>query len=136
MEAQFPIVKDPSAQWASGPNADGTYEGLYGRETMQRAICVDFDGVLHKYTSGWQGDDIVADPPVDGAVEACHALVEAGWKLYVLSSRTNLEPVAAWLLLHGFPSMILTRVKPIAICYVDDRAVRFTNWLDIRKMFA
>jgi len=63
--------------------------------------------------------------------------VEAGWKLYVMSSRSDMLPVAMWLQKWGFPSMTLTRVKPIAVAYIDDRAVRFTdNWKTIRKMFA
>lgn len=32
-------------------------------------IVVDFDGVLHSYTSGWQGPRVIADPPVPGAME-------------------------------------------------------------------
>jgi hypothetical protein len=64
------------------------------------------------------------------------ALPEAGWALYVLSSRQDLRPVARWLAEHGFPPMILTRVKPIAVAYIDDRGWRFTNWPDVRKMFA
>lgn len=128
----FPIIEDPSSQFSGG-----NLEGLYGKETMQRALCLDFDGVLHQYSSGWQGDDTVADGPMDGAVEACHALAEAGWKLYVLSSRTNLHPIAAWLAEHGFPPMTLTRRKPIAVCYVDDRAVRYEgNWDTLRKLWA
>lgn len=129
----FPVVEDPSALWADG----SSLAGLYGKETMQRALCIDFDGVLHAYTSGWQGHDCVADRPVEGAVEACGALAEAGWKLYVLSSRSDLRPVAAWLHQYGFPPMTLTRVKPIAVAYIDDRAVRFEgHWPSIRKMFA
>lgn len=130
--AAFPIVEDPSAQFANG-----NLEGLYGKETMQKALCIDFDGTLHKYSSGWQGDDIVQDPPVDGAVEACHALAEAGWKLYVLSSRTKLHPVAEWLAKYKFPPMTLTRVKPIAVVYIDDRGYRFEgNWDSLRKLWA
>lgn len=128
MEAptDFPIVDDPSAQ----------YENLYGEETMQRALCIDFDGVLHSYVSGWQGHTVIPDDPIPGAVQSCHALIEAGWKLYVLSSRSELRPVAAWLAEHCFPPMTLTRVKPIAVAYIDDRGIRFTNWSDIRRMFA
>lgn len=128
----FPIVKDPQEKWKDGK----TLEGLYGKETMQKAICIDFDGVLHSYTSGWQGHGNIKDPPMPGATEACYALKEAGWLMYVLSSRTDLKPVALWLYEYGFPPMILTRIKPIAVAYIDDRAVRFTNWLDIRKRFA
>lgn len=129
----FLIVEDPSAQWAEGNGLDG----LYGKETMQRALCIDFDGVLHAYTSGWKGHSVVADKPVAGAVEACYALVEAGWRLYVLTSRQELRPVVSWLHFYGFPPMLLTRVKPIAVAYIDDRAVRFDdNWPSIRKMFA
>lgn len=32
-------------------------------------ICLDFDGVVHSYTSGWQGAAAIPDPPVPGALE-------------------------------------------------------------------
>lgn len=31
-------------------------------------ISVDFDGVLHSYTSGWKGARTIPDPPVPGAI--------------------------------------------------------------------
>lgn len=131
----YPIVDDPSDEYLeSGAGAE--VPGLYGSEAMQRALCIDFDGVLHSYTSGWQGHDVVADSPVAGAREACQRLHDVGWKLYVLSSRSKLEPVQAWLAKHNFPPMTLTRVKPIAIAYIDDRAVRFDgDWDALRKLW-
>jgi len=32
-------------------------------------ICIDFDGVIHSYTSGWQGPRTIPDIPVAGALE-------------------------------------------------------------------
>jgi hypothetical protein len=33
-------------------------------------LCLDFDGVIHGYQSGWQGANVIPDPPVPGAIEA------------------------------------------------------------------
>lgn len=133
MSDRYPIVTDPSAAWED----DSSLEGLYGPEAMQHALCIDFDGVLHSYTSGWRGHDVVADDPMPGARKACWDLHKVGWRLYVHTSRMNLEVIADWLGRHDFPPMILTRIKPIAVAYIDDRAVRFEgNWDSVRKMFA
>lgn len=33
---------------------------------MNKVISFDFDGVIHSYTSGWKGADIIPDVPVKG----------------------------------------------------------------------
>lgn len=34
--------------------------------TYRPLLCLDFDGVIHGYHSGWQGAAIIRDPPVPG----------------------------------------------------------------------
>src|SRR5690606_35281634 len=36
---------------------------------MKPILCLDFDGVIHSYTSGWKGAHIIPDGPVPGAIE-------------------------------------------------------------------
>ena len=40
-----------------------------------KILCVDFDGVLHSYVSGWQGIAVVSDPPVSGAIDWLRSLL-------------------------------------------------------------
>ena len=32
-------------------------------------LCLDFDGVIHRYNSGWQGAGVIPDEPVPGALQ-------------------------------------------------------------------
>lgn len=55
---------------------------------MRRIVCLDFDGVLHSYNSGWQGARVVSDAPVPGALDwLCSAMYR--FDVAVLSSRSH-----------------------------------------------
>lgn len=103
-------------------------------------IAVDFDGVLHSYTSGWTGQLDIADPPVPGAF-AWLTRVVAHYEVVIYSARLNPRgtplPVVigafrAWFRRHGLPEETLEKLhfwteigKPMALVYVDDRGYRF-----------
>lgn len=96
-------------------------------------ICIDFDGVIHLYSKGWF-DGSCYDEPMPGARESIIKLSER-FKVVVLTARTDHEQVRQWLEKHGIPVDQVTNIKPPAIAYIDDRAVRFTNWTDVRNYF-
>lgn len=51
-------------------------------------LCLDFDGVLHSYTSGWKGATVIPDPPVPGALEFVVGALER-FQVAILSSRSH-----------------------------------------------
>lgn len=107
---------------------------------MAQTVAVDFDGVIHAYSKGWQ-DGSIYDEPMPGAIEALHALM----KSYAVFVHTTREPgpVCDWLddhdieatFLHPLPEfwnergvVLVTNRKLPAIAYIDDRAIRFESW--------
>jgi len=105
-------------------------------------IAIDFDGVIHEYSKGWNGGEIY-DPPVVGAKEALEALKAKGHTLYLFTTRTNTmfrkkdEPdqkvmIEEWMKRHEIPfDKIWTFGKPMADIFIDDRALSFKgDWKD------
>ena len=111
-------------------------------------LCIDFDGVIHSYSSGWKGADVVSDPPVPGALKWLRKAAE-WWNVQIYSSRTSqvggINAMRLWLLnfaihefgdkdsadyfmgLIGFPEQ-----KPSAFLTIDDRAICFEgDWNEL-----
>lgn len=100
-----------------------------------RTVCLDFDGVLHSYRSGWCGAEVIPDPPIHGTREAVARLSQL-YRVVVHSARCHTEAgrraVESWLLKHEIVVDEVCEHKPPALVYVDDRAVRFRgNWDDV-----
>lgn len=51
-------------------------------------LCLDFDGVLHSYTSGWKGARNIPDPPVPGALEFVVSALDH-FRVAIYSSRSH-----------------------------------------------
>ena len=115
-------------------------------DVSKKTLCVDFDGVIHSYVSGWQGADVIPDPPVEGALEWLSALVGEGYDVCIYSSRSGqdggVSAMRDWLLRHdsyertstfslGIKEMLedgLIRFpteKPAAYLTIDDRCIAF-----------
>ncbi len=93
-----------------------------------KTLCLDFDGVINSYVSGWKGETEIPDPPVDGAAEAIERLrVTYGIVVYSTRSRTPAGKAAilAYLDKYGIRVDDVPDHKPPAVVYLDDRGVQF-----------
>lgn len=51
-------------------------------------LCLDFDGVIHSYTSGWKGAHVIPDPPVPGAIPYMLSALD-NFDVAIFSSRSR-----------------------------------------------
>jgi hypothetical protein len=103
--------------------------------TGERAIAIDFDGVINSYKSGWKGPT-ETDEPVLSAAESVNGLWNRGYKLIIFSTRANtpegITTIREYLRKHTennelADSIEITDRKPIADVYIDDRAIPFNG---------
>lgn len=115
-------------------------------------ICLDFDGVLHNYTSGWQGAGTIPDGIVEGAIPALYKYLDAGKSIAIYSARSSqpggIDAMKAFIQYHDkeyresllynhdeedllanplIQHLEFPANKPAAKIYVDDRGVCFTG---------
>lgn len=117
-------------------------------------IILDFDGVIHSYSSGWKGADVIPDPIVEGAISFMLTMLGAGWQVCIHSSRTHapggISAMRDYLKKEsgncwydspagpGIENVEFPQHKPAALLTIDDRAITFTGvWptLDFVKNF-
>jgi len=105
-------------------------------------LCLDFDGVIHSYESGWRGAAVIPDPPVDGAIAFMLGALEH-FDVVIFSSRSNQDggtaAMKAYLREHagqcwhsspagpGLEDIKFATEKPPAMVTLDDRALTFTG---------
>lgn len=116
-----------------------------------KTLCVDFDGVIHAYSSGWQGNDVIPDGPVPGAMLWLHwavkrydvcvyssrskdprgiAAMENAIRLWAHEAELTTDQVSVLVASLSFPAQ-----KPPAWLTIDDRAICFDgNWPDAEQI--
>lgn len=119
--------------------------------TDKPILCLDFDGVIHRYDSGWKGPLVISDDVTPGFFEWLDRASEV-FKIVVYSSRSK-EPgasnaMAIWLasqrekwrndggqshITNGTPVEVeFVDTKPAAFLQIDDRAVCFDgDWSEL-----
>jgi len=100
----------------------------------KRTIAIDFDGVIHKYSNGWQ-DGTIYDTIVDCAIEKIMILkYKMGYDIVIFTARSDLVAVHDWINTHFWKNkeplfnIEITNTKPLAYIYIDDRCIHFDNW--------
>lgn len=113
-------------------------------------LCLDFDGVIHSYVSGWAGADKVLDPPVKGAMDFLRRAVEE-FDVCIYSSRSHqkggMAAMKNWMEghlvqdhgsvvgMHIFLRLAWPLEKPSAKVTIDDRALTFMGtWPPLERL--
>jgi len=104
-----------------------------------KVAAIDFDGVIHQYSNGWQ-KGIIYDEVVPGAKEGVTALKDAGYHIMIYTTRTNpqfrkkgepeqYDQLVQYLEKHQIPydRIYVGSGKPMAHLYLDDRGISFNG---------
>lgn len=93
----------------------------------RKTIVFDFDGVIHKYSKGWQ-DGSIYDEPVDGIKDVINEL-HREYDIYIVSTRcrelSGQIAVQRYLEKYNIEYDCVTSIKVPAQVYVDDRGITF-----------
>ena len=124
-------------------------------------LCLDFDGVIHSYTSGWKGAGVIPDPPVPGAMDWLREVYESDRVIVAIYSSRSKSIRGRWAMRHWLKENLIAAIgyqagphldplyleilewirwpwfKPAAFITLDDRALTFTGeWPTIETLLA
>lgn len=106
-------------------------------------VAIDFDGVIHSYTSGWTDAYTIDDPPMPGAIDWLKSLIDDdSYDIYIYTARLGhdadakraKQAILHWLKKFGLTKPYRSKLKfaegkPPCIIFIDDRAWQFTGEL-------
>ena len=104
----------------------------------KKTICIDFDGVLHDYSKGYQGEDVFGQM-ITGADIGTSTLRKKGWTIIIFTTRKKTEALEDWLKENNISYDYInenpnqpadTSDKICADVYLDDRGITFRGSWD------
>ena len=109
-------------------------------EKKNKKICIDFDGVIHDYSKGYEGKDVFGEM-IKGADTATKVLKKKGWTIIIFTTRPDTDALRKWLKDHDVSFDYINenpdqpvdsgdKSKLIADIYLDDRAICFSGQWD------
>jgi hypothetical protein len=112
-------------------------------------LSLDFDGVIHSYTSKWAGADVIPDPPVPGAIAFLREATKH-FRVCIYSTRSateaGREAMAGWLGvwaarddgdLDWLRRIEFPETKPPALVGIDDRILTFEGeWPSMERLLS
>jgi uncharacterized HAD superfamily protein len=95
-------------------------------------IIIDLDGTICSEEKTYSRS---LAHPLRGAKETVNGFFRAGHKIIIYTSRSwqEYEMTELWLKKHGFRYHQLILGKPTGELWIDDRALRFTDWKRVSK---
>ena len=126
-----------------GGDHNGSAGSMKSLDQRKYTVAVDFDGVLHTYSTKWESEDIIRDAPVPGALAWLYEMIQ-DFDVIVFTTRGKTKrgrtAVLSWIQGHvgkdlwqdegekrGLCRIGVKAIKPPALVYIDDRAYRFTG---------
>lgn len=109
----------------------------------KKTICLDFDGVIHLYSSPWKGHHIIEDDPHPQAFEMIMNYLDH-FNVVVYSARSSddhgIGAMKDWFIQKGLNEDVLDKIsfsntKPAAAVYIDDRGWQFDGtWPSVDQL--
>ena len=95
-------------------------------------IIIDLDGTICTEEKTFSRS---LSKPLEGAIECINQLHSEGHTIIIYSARSwqEYEMTSHWLSLHKVKYDQLVMGKPIGDIWIDDRAIEFTDWADVKK---